>query len=200
MKVQKVNKTSVTTKQVFFLKGKKTTLRPARESDIPYFIRWMNDPEVRIFVNRFFPLTEGEEKVWFDNLSKNTDKSVFLVIEVKGKPIGTMGVHNINWIDRVGTTGAIIGEKEYWDKGYGTDAKMVFLDYLFNTLNLRKIMSQVKAFNGRSVAYSLHCGYKVEGRLRKHLFTNGEYHDEVLLGLFREEWLPYWKKYQKSMK
>ncbi len=61
-----------------------------------------------------------------------------------------MGIHRINWKDRTATTGAVIGEKAYWDKGYGSEAKMLVLDYAFNMLNLRKICSQVLAFNKRS--------------------------------------------------
>jgi RimJ/RimL family protein N-acetyltransferase len=120
------------------------------------------------------------------------------MIEVSGKPIGTMGIHSINWKDRTATTGALIGEKEYWGKGYGTDAKMTLLDYAFNTLNLRKIMSRVYAFNGRSLAYSLHCGYRVEGRLLRQRYAYGRYWDEIILGLFKSQWLPYWEAYNEK--
>ena len=158
-------------------------------------MKWINDPEVRQFVTRVFPATEGQEREWLESASKKTETDIVLVIEVKGEPIGTIGIHGINWKDRTATTGALIGEKDYWDKGYGTDAKMVLLDYAFNTLNLRKIMSRVKAFNKRSIAYSLHCGYTVEGRLRRQHFVGGRYWDEIILGLFKNQWLPCWQKY-----
>lgn len=181
--------------EVVFLKGKRTVLRPVSEKDIPLFVRWMNDPEIRPFVTGTFPVTEKMEDEWIAQMSKKSETDVALVIEVKGKPIGVMGIHHIDWRARLGTTGAIIGEKEYWNKGYGTDAKMALLEYAFNTLNLRKIMSRVKAFNERSVAYSLHCGYKIEGRLKRQLFVDGQYWDEIILGIFKEDWLPYWKKH-----
>ena len=182
---------------VVFLKGKKTTLRPVSEKDIPLFLRWFNDPEIRPFITAMFPMTEGGEREWVEGLAKKSDKDIVLVIEVKGS---TIGIHRINWQSRVGTTGAVIGEKEYWNNGYGTDAKMAVLDYAFNTLNLRKISSSVKAFNKRSLAYSLHCGYKVEGRLRRQHFALGKYWDEVVLGVFRDEWLPHWERYRKNGK
>jgi RimJ/RimL family protein N-acetyltransferase len=109
-----------------------------------------------------------------------------------------MGIHRINWKDRTANTGAFIGEKQYWGKGYGTDAKMVLIDYAFNTLGLRKLSSHVYAFNERSIAYSKHCGYVEEGRLIRQRFIEGEYHDEVILSLFKEQWLPYWDAYQKA--
>ena len=183
---------------IIFLKGKRTTLRPLLEKDIPLLMRWINDPEVRQYLLRIFPAMEADETDWLERLHKNSDKDVALMIEVKGIPIGTMGLHGINWKNRVATTGALIGEKQYWNKGYGTDAKMVLLDYAFNTLNLRKIMSHVKSFNKRSLAYSLHCGYKIEGCLKKQDFSHGKYHDEIILSLFKHQWLPYWKEYCKG--
>ena len=180
---------------VVFLRGKKVILRPPDKKDIPLLAKWINDPEIRCFINNFLPTTEGAERVWLEGLDKKPPTDIVLIIEVAGKAIGSMGLHRINMKDRVATTGAIIGEKEYWGKGYGTDAKMILLDYAFNTLNLRKVMSSVKAFNRRSLSYSLHCGYCVEGRLRRQHFVDGKYYDEIMLGVFRHEWLPYWQKY-----
>jgi RimJ/RimL family protein N-acetyltransferase len=183
---------------IFFLKGKKVTLRPVSEKDIPLFLRWFNDPEVRQFVTTIFPVTEKSEQEWVESLGKKSDKDVVLVIEVKGRPIGTMGLHRINWQDRTATTGAVIGEKSFWGKGYGTDAKMTLLNYAFNTLNLRKIISMTLGFNGRSKRYSEKCGYREEARLKAQHFKNGQYWDEIILALFKEEWLPFWRKYCKK--
>ncbi|MDE2037908.1 MAG: GNAT family N-acetyltransferase [Patescibacteria group bacterium] len=181
-----------------FLRGRKTILRPLSESDLPLCQKWINDPEVRVFIKNIFPMTMGAEREWLESRSKKNDKDIILIIEVKGRPIGSMGIHGIDWKDRTATTGALIGEKQYWGKGYGTDAKMALLDYAFNTLNLRKIMSRVIAFNARSLAYSLHCGYKVEGRLRRQHFVGGRYWDEIILGLFRSDWLKCWEKWRKG--
>src|SRR5688572_9868802 len=112
-------------KSPIFLRGRNVNLRPFSKNDIPTLQRWVNDPEVREFVGMFQPCTEKQEEEWFNKLGSD-DKNMVLAIETKeGTLIGTMGIHRINWVDRVATTGAMIGEKEYWGKGYGTDAKMV---------------------------------------------------------------------------
>lgn len=183
--------------KVVFLEGKKVNLRPFSKEDIPTITRWINDPEVREFVTQIFPQTEKQEEEWV-NRGLN-EKGITLAIETKdGILIGSMGLHDIHWADRRVTTGAIIGEKEYWGKGYGTDAKMQVLNYAFNILNLHKICSGVISFNKRSLNYSLHCGYKIEGRRKKHIFKNGKYWALIELGLFKKDWLPIWKKYQKT--
>jgi RimJ/RimL family protein N-acetyltransferase len=185
-------------KRIIFLEGKKVNLRPFSKEDVPTITRWINDPEVREFVAATFPQTEKQEEEWVGKIGSN-NSDIVLVIETKdGKPIGLMGMHKINWVYRTTTTGAIIGEKDYWGKGYGTDAKMQVLNYCFNTLNIHKVCSSVIAYNERSLKYSLHCGYKIEGCRRKQIFKNGEYWDEIDLGIFKEEWLPFWEKYKEN--
>jgi len=188
-------------KRVVFLRGKKVILRPlCKETDLEKCVSWLNDPEVSKFLKVFGPITKQAEMEWFDSLSKKENDVILAIETTDGEYIGNIGLHRINWTDRTATTGAFIGIKEYWGKGYGTDAKMILLSYAFNTLNLRKITSSVIAFNKRSLHYSLHCGYKIEGRKRKQMFCNGKYWDEIILGLFKEEWLPIWKKYKKAGK
>ena len=182
---------------VVFLKGKRgITLRPPSLDDVPALTRWINDPELRRFIKRPFPMTLHGESEWVQSLAKRSDTDVVFAIDLDGVHIGMMGLHKINWKDRTATTGAFIGDKRYWGQGYGTDAKMALLDYAFNTLDLRKLSSQVYAFNTRSIAYSLHCGYVEEGRLIRQRFIEGQYHDEVILGLFKEQWLPRWELYK----
>jgi RimJ/RimL family protein N-acetyltransferase len=188
---------SETNQKPVFLVGKMVNLRLFTRADIPTLTRWINDPEVRESIAATLPQTEKQEEEWFNKLGAD-DKNIVLGIETKeGVLIGSIGIHQINWRDRICTTGALIGEKEYWGKGYGTDAKMVLLNYIFNTLNLNKVCSGVIAYNKRSLRYSLHCGYKIEGRRRKHIFKNGKYWTLIELGLFKEEWLPIWKKYER---
>ncbi|TSC69945.1 MAG: GCN5-like N-acetyltransferase [Parcubacteria group bacterium Gr01-1014_46] len=188
----------MSTEKIVFLSGKKTILRPVFREDIPYLLKWINDPDVRQFVASIFPTTQKFEEDWVDGLGKDKDNIVVVIETKEGKPIGLMGLHRIDWVNRLATTGALIGDKEYWGKGFGTDAKMALLDYAFNTLNLNRINSDVIAFNERSLNYSLHCGYQVEGRKRQAMFRHGKYWDRIELGLLREEWLPLWEKYRET--
>ncbi len=192
--------TSASTKPTaIFRKGKKVILRPIEKADVPLMYMWQNDPEVTRFLVRNFPLTMQNEEDWVEKLSKNSQTEVVLAIEVIGGPfIGTMGLHKINWVNRTATTGTAIGNKDYQGKGFGTDAKMILLDYAFNTLGLRKINSAAIAFNARSIGFNTHCGYKEEGRLKDQIYCDGEYHDEVLLAVFKEDWSPLWEEYKKS--
>jgi len=184
--------------QIVFLQSKRVVLRPLLKEDVPLLIRWINDPEVSQYLSVYMPMMEADENEWFENLHKRKPYDIVLAIVVDRKAIGTMGIHGINMKDRVATTGALIGEKEYWGKGYGSEAKMLLLNYAFNTLNLRKVCSAVFAFNERSYKYSLKCGYKEEGRRREQFYRHGKYWDEILLAVFRDDWLPLWEKFAKE--
>jgi RimJ/RimL family protein N-acetyltransferase len=185
--------------KVVFLEGKKVSLRPVSKLDVPLLQRWINDPKVRHFIKNVFPMTEIQEENWVESLSNKNSSNIVLVIETKdGIPIGTMGIHNINWINRTASTGALLGEKEYWGQGFGSDAKMILLDYAFNTLGLRKINSRVYSFNKRSRAYLKKTGYVVEGVQKKQILRNGRYVDIFLMAVFKEKFIPLWKKYKKK--
>ncbi len=184
--------------RIVFLSGRITNLRPFSKSDIPTMTRWINSPEVRQFVATDEPRTEQYEEAWYNKLGSDKDNIVVCVETKDGIPIGIMGLHKINWVHRVATTGAILGEKEYWGKGYGTDAKLMLLHYAFNRKNLRKVKSAVFSFNERSLRYSLRCGYKEEGRLRREVERDGQLHDVIQLAVFREDWLPVYERYMKT--
>lgn len=185
---------------IIFRKGPRVTLRPLSEADVPHVTKWINDPRVTQFVMAYLPTTHGEELEWIHSLAKRKPSNIVVMLEVNGKPIGTMGIHHIDHRHRIATTGALIGEPEYWGKGYGSEAKMLLLEYCFNTLNLRKICSEVIAFNERSVKYSLKCGYELEGRKKLHHYIKGQYWDVVQLAVFREQWQPLWEKFYDQYK
>lgn len=182
---------------VIFRTGTHVLLRPLERADAPTLRRWMNDPEVTEFLMRVFPLMEKEEDEWIDSLSGSINDFAFGIVErTSGKMIGTIGLHGVNWIHRNATTGTAIGEKEYWGKGYGTEAKMLLLDFAFNTLDLYAVLSYVMAHNDRSISYAKKCGYEEVGRIPLWLRRqNGERCDNVLLVTTQERWRPLWEGY-----
>jgi RimJ/RimL family protein N-acetyltransferase len=175
------------------LRGKSVLLRPVRRSDISYFLKWFNDPDVAQYLAWYLPMTEMSEEKFIEELGTTRAKSdVPFVIEViKGtsaKAIGICGLHQIDAKDRSGTFGIVIGEKDCWSKGYGVEAARLLINYGFAQLNLHRISSGALAFNERSIKLHKKLGFQEEGRLRQAMFRNGQYHDHVQFGILREEW------------
>ena len=186
-------------KGIVFLEGFKTILRPFAPDDLLVVTRWINDPRVRRFISAYLPQSLIVEEEWIRSKCSDDKKiSLGIVAKPSGVLIGSMGLDGINWKDRVATTGALIGERAYWGQGYGTDAKMALLEYAFHELDLYKICSAVIAFNRRSLAYSLHCGYRIEGRRKSHIVKGGRRYDRIELAVFRHQWEPIWHRWKKT--
>lgn len=186
--------------RVVFLEGHRVYMRPIEIADGPVLQRNANDPYVRSRISRQSPQSLHDEEEWIRSLSKrrDTDLTLGIVLKESDLLIGSMGIHNIKWIDRVGTTGALIGNSEHRGKGYGTEAKMLLLNHGFNTMNLRKICSTALATNEASLSFNSKCGYKEEGRLKNHVFVHGTYHDLVHTAVFKEDFLPLWEEYKEK--
>ena len=164
---------------------------------VPLALRLMNEPESRQYLGRVMPVGEKQEIEWAERANASADNAVFVIAlnDEDRTPIGTMGLHRIDWVSRRATTGSVMLE-EHCSKGYGSDAKMLLLNWAFNELGLRKVESRVLAFNGRSQAYSEKCGYRVVARLREHTLRHGAYRDELILEAYAEEWQAVWKKFE----
>ncbi len=177
-------------------KLEKVYLRPLEKSDASRCCRWINDAEIRQFISNQNLLSFSQEEKWIES-ANNGKEGINLAIITKEKNIhiGNLGICDIDWINRRGTTGALIGEKDYWGKGYGTEAKLLLLKHVFDSLGLEKICSTVLSTNPRSKAYLEKTGYQEEGCLRRHQLVNGIKADLFVMALFREDFYPIWKKY-----
>ncbi|KKS37611.1 MAG: hypothetical protein A3G49_00585 [Candidatus Sungbacteria bacterium RIFCSPLOWO2_12_FULL_41_11] len=183
------------------LKGKKVRLRaidPKKDAEL--FMEWINDYEVvRFLGGPFMPLTKDEERKRLKELKERRDTfKIFAVETLDGALIGSISLMNINHLDGTAVTGTLIGDKDYWRKGYATDAKMILLYYAFQVLNLRRISTRIIADNIGSIRVQEKCGYEREGIWRKEVYADGKYRDMVLMAVFRGGYMKLWRQYQKK--
>jgi RimJ/RimL family protein N-acetyltransferase len=124
--------------------GENIRLRPERKSDVDYFVEWYNDFEVMQYLDMYLPATEIEWAKLIEEFSiERAGRETLFVIEVIDgdffKPIGTVGLHNINSVNSNAMFGIDIGEKDCWNKGYGTKAGQLIIRYGFEQLGLHRI-------------------------------------------------------------
>lgn len=174
-----------------FIAGEKVYLRGFEKKDLdgPYF-QWANDQEVTHYMymglkpNYLELLTEDYEKS-----IRSASEVVFLIVDKKTeKPIGSTGLYSINPIYRSAEYRIVIGEKDYWDKGYGSEVAALVAKYGFEKLNLNKVWLGVNANNPRAVKSYENAGFVREGALRQEIYRNGKYYDAVRMSLLRSEW------------
>ena len=107
--------------------------------------------------------------------------------------VGDMGVHEAD--PRVGTFAYGINVKrEEQRKGYASEAIRLLLRYYFQERRYQKVTIKVYSFNKASMRLHESLGFQHEGRLRRMVYTEGGFHDEVVYGMtieeFREKHLP----------
>jgi RimJ/RimL family protein N-acetyltransferase len=167
-------------------------LRAIEREDLPRFVTWFNDPEVTRGLLRFLPLSLIQEEKWFENQLQQPEETQPLAIEVRSqgawRHIGAIGFHQIDWRNRSGDIGIVIGEKSCWNQGYGTEATGLLIKHGFDTLNLHRISLRVFENNRRAIKCYEKLGFVVEGRLRHAMYREGRYLDEILMSILRPEW------------
>ena len=167
--------------------GDRIYLSPRNNEDLEKFTEWLNDFETTDYIGRSGTLVtlDGEKKYLEEN---STPEAVFVIVTLDNdKMIGTVGLHEVNWLNRTATLGVFIGDKEYRNKGYGTEAIRMIIEYGFKYMNLHNIKLDLMEFNTRALKCYEKCGFKEYGRRRKSEFINGKYYDQINMDILAEE-------------
>jgi RimJ/RimL family protein N-acetyltransferase len=172
-------------------------LRRAVKADIPKALKWQaNEEMVYLTGVPRLSLQEDLER----ELSQPFPNRLIFIIQIKDTAIGYLALSNIRWKDRSGQFGIIVGEKDYWNKLYGANVYVIFLDYAFNTLNMNKIYGIVPENNQRHIRLIEKGGGKKEGILKEHIFKDGRYYDVYMYGFLQRDYLEGKKESQKGIR
>ncbi|MBL7198581.1 MAG: GNAT family N-acetyltransferase [Anaerolineae bacterium] len=167
--------------------GEKTRLRRIERQDLATFVRWFSDPQVREFLVLNRPISMAEEEQWFENQLRDHSTEIFSIETADSEHIGNIGLHNINWVHRHAELGIVLGEKQFWGQGYGSDAIRTLLKFAFQELNLHRVSLRVYEDNVRGIRAYQKCGFAPEGRSREAIYRKGRYCDELLMSILRHE-------------
>lgn len=178
--------------------GKRLRLRRNERSDLPRFVEWLNDPEVRAHLSMNLPISQAGEEQWFEEMLKRPAAEQPYAIEIRESPpgeggetwrlIGNCGLFDVNWTVRSAEVGIFIGDKSCWNKGYGTEVMRLLLDYGFGSLNLNRIFLRVDEANRGGVRAYEKAGFVHEGRFRQGTYQGGQYRDMLFMSVLRSEW------------
>ncbi len=172
--------------------GERIRLRAPEREDLPRFVAWLNDPEVREHLLLYLPMSMVKEEHWFEEMLKQPEEEHPMVIEIRQgegwKPIGNCGMLNLDWRNRSIELGIFIGDKSHWNQGYGSEAMKLLLSHGFNTLNLNRIYLRVYETNQRGIHAYEKSGFVHEGRWRQAQFQGGRYIDILWMSVLRSEW------------
>jgi RimJ/RimL family protein N-acetyltransferase len=173
------------------IRGQLVYLRPAEHADLPRFVRWFADAETSRGLLLRAPFSEAMEEQWFADMvgrQGKTDYHFVICRLTDDEPIGTAGLHDLDFVNGNAEFGISIGEKSEWNQGYGTDALHAICDFGFGELRLHRIELEVYAPNARARRSYEKAGFVLEGTLRQRHYTEGQYEDVLIMSLLQEEW------------
>ena len=163
------------------LEGKSINLRVVEKEDLLLIADWLNNPE--FFSYAPFPQrSRAELERQYDSLP--SDSKWFVVEKKDGSQIGFV-YHELEGSQLEIGYALALGER---NRGYGTEAIAVIVDYLFLTMQIVRIQATTDLRNRASERVLVKNGFKREGTIRKRGFVRGEWRDEYLYSLLREEW------------
>jgi RimJ/RimL family protein N-acetyltransferase len=168
------------------LVGEKCYLSPIDINDVDKYTLWLNDLEViKNLQASSMQIEVNSEKEFLCNLAKEHN---YGIIDIKtNELLGNLGLMDLNQINSSAEIGIFIGNKEYWGKGYGTEALRLLIDYAYQYLNLNNIHLRVYEFNTRAIMSYKKVGFKEIGKMRKSLKRGQKYFDIILMDILPED-------------
>jgi RimJ/RimL family protein N-acetyltransferase len=177
--------------------GELVALGPLRRELLPLYLKWINDFEVtRTLAIALRSETWEAELAWYEQAAGGqagraagpATSARFTVYEKTTlRPIGNTELHNIDHQHRRAEFGIMLGEKDCWGKGYGTETTRLMLDYGFTALGLHNIMLAAYSFNERGLRAYRRAGFREIGRRRESQQLGGRLYDVVYMDCLATE-------------
>ncbi|GAC1618988.1 MAG: GNAT family protein [Ktedonobacteraceae bacterium] len=171
--------------------GEKVALGPGHQGMIPFYSKWDNDFAVAFMSgDPLIPVARENTEARYERESKDDPRNytLFIIYEYATlRPIGLTELRHIRARNGTADFGILIGEKDCWGKGYGTEATRLMLDYGFTIVNLHNIMLSTFAYNERAIRAYTRAGFRIVGRRREAHRWGDKFYDEVIMDCLSTE-------------
>jgi RimJ/RimL family protein N-acetyltransferase len=167
------------------LKGQKVVIRPKRISDASNDYLWRRDEELtRLDASQMLRIPFSAFLLdYHDEIRhESSRRRRFAIDTLDGQHIGNCMFYNIDTRKREAELGIMIGDRDYWDNGYGVDAVNTLVNYIFKTTTIDRIYLNTLEWNLRAQRCFRKCGFATFKRQKR--FSN----TFVVMELLRSEW------------
>jgi ribosomal-protein-alanine N-acetyltransferase len=173
-----------------FLVGDNIYLRGLDEKDLEgRYIEWLNDPEVcENNSHHVFPYYYDNAKKYIEKTyNSRTELVLALVLKENDLHIGNISLQSINFINQSAEFAILLGEKQFWGKGYSKEAAKLIIKHGFMELNLNRIYCGTTAENIGMQKLALFLGMTQEGCRREAQYKGGRFIDMLEYGVLKKE-------------
>lgn len=174
--------------------GDRVRLRAVERDDLPRFVAWLNDPEVRSHLLMFAPLSMADEERWFEGLGGDPSRRVFAIDRAIDRAdgggwlhVGTCGLERVDLKNGSCTLGLFLGDPAERGRGVGSEAMQLLLAFAFDELRLHRVELEVFEDNQRARRVYERLGFLEEGRRRESLWKGGRWLTPVVMSLLDHE-------------
>ena len=173
------------------IEGSLVRLRAREMHDLDDNVAWGQDPELlRLTGDRY-----QQSRAYLDAMMKSYTAqppafaAMRFAIETKdGEHIGNLRLADVQPENRSASLSVVIGRRDFWSRGFGTDAMRALQRFVFDEMNLHRLELHVFAFNERAIACYRRAGFTEECRLRRAQYADGDFHDVIVMSILRHEW------------
>lgn len=162
-------------------------LRLMNESDLELVLDWRNSDRIRFNMYTDHIISLEEHKAWFSGI-KNDESMSYHICEYNQKPIGVIYFTSIDqqnqkcyWGFYLGDVNAVMGS--------GSIMEFLALEYVFDSLDIRKLCAEIFVFNDKVIKLHKKFGFQQESYFVKHILKGDKYEDVIGLALFKNDWL-----------
>ena len=167
-------------------------LRQLKGNDVTHdYVSWLNDPTINQFLEvRHTVQTFEIVKEYVESLSQEDSCEILFGIFVKDSDlhVGNIKLGPINYSHSHATIGLIIGNKDYWGKGFGTEAIKLLTQWSIKTLGLSSLHAGCYSDNVGSFKAFLKAGWSHVGTIPSYWSSglSNKRNDELLLAFNKQ--------------
>lgn len=173
------------------IEGQNVKLVHASMEQAPDRYAWLQDTDsCRLYLGHATPAItykSVESDILIAMNSSPAAGFIELAVIARGQYVGFTYLRRLDLLNRSAEYGVFLGPQNIRGQGLGIETANLMLDYGFHELNLHRIWLSVFAFNMRAVRCYTQCGFREEGVLRQSIFSDGRYHDTLIMSILSEE-------------
>ena len=168
-----------------YILGQKTRLRLKKLSDARNDYRWQSDAELaRLDAAPVLKLSFAVYILDYIDVIRRPGRNRYpLAVEtVDGKHIGNCTCYDIDENNDEAQVGIMIGDRDYWDKGYGTDAIVTLVDHVFLRTTVNRVYLKTLDWNIRAQKCFQNCGFT------EYIRESRNGYNFLFMEMKREQW------------
>ena len=170
--------------------GRIIDLHPVRAADLALLRQWEHHPQIDHWLATTTNALDARESCEqeFERLLRMPRIKLLAIQTKTGAIVGFLHLNDIDLLARKATLRLLIAP-EMQHQGYGTDAMQTLIGFCFRQMGLHRLGLIVLETNGRAQAIYRRLGFVTEGREREAVWSDGQWHTMLHMGLLAHEWV-----------